>query len=323
MTSRRAFLAATGVAAAGAVIGGARASVSGRHASQPGGAKRIRKALKYGMIGAGEIVRDKFEIAMQAGFEGVELDSPGELDKDEVLRAKEATGIEIPGVVDSVHWNSTLSDPDPAVRAEGRHALERAVFDCRDYGGTTVLLVPGVVNEHVSYAQAWHNSQEQLRRALPVAQEAGVLIAIENVWNNFLLGPVEARDYIDTLAGGERAQMVHWPDPQREYVRFRPIGWYLDIGNLWHSGWPGHWIELLGPRILRLDIKGYSRARADKEGKWAGFGVEIGDGDIPWESVVKALDEIGYRGWATAEVAGGDLDRLKDISARMDRVLQL
>jgi len=323
MASRREFLAATtGVAAVAALGTRGAAFAQPRREGAVAGGPRIRKALKYGMIGAGETVREKFEIALEAGFEGVELDSPSDLDKDEVLRAKQDTGIEIPGVVDSVHWQKTLGDPDPGVRAEGRHALERALFDCRDYGGTTVLLVPAVVNERVSYAQAWAYSQEQIRRALPIAREAGVNIAIENVWNNFLLGPMEARQYLDALNGlGE--SRVSWPVHEQAFAPFMPIGWYLDIGNIWHYGWPEHWIELLGPRILRLDVKGYSRAKADKEGRWAGFGVEIGDGDIPWASVNEALDKIGYRGWATAEVSGGDLARLRDISGRMDRVFNL
>ncbi|MEZ6243241.1 MAG: sugar phosphate isomerase/epimerase family protein [Phycisphaerales bacterium] len=323
MTSRREFLAVAGGAAAAVTLGrNAPAQTQPTREKPAPSGPRIRKALKYGMIDAGDTVRAKFEIAMEAGFEGVELDSPSDLDKNEVLRAKEATGIEIPGVVDSVHWQKTLGDADPAVRAEGRHALEKALFDCRDYGGTSVLLVPAVVNESISYAQAWANSQEQLQRSLAVAREAGVSIALENVWNNFLLGPVEAREYVDSLAG-MNGQPIRYPVNDRDYVRFMPIGWHLDIGNLWFYAWPEHWIELLGPRILKLDVKGYSRAKADKEGKWAGFGVEIGDGDIPWERVNKALDKIGYRGWAAAEVKGGDLARLKDVSARMDRVFNL
>ncbi len=314
MASRREFLGATAGAALAATVGVNARPARARQPepdARPAVGRRIRKALKYGMIEGGEDIRQRFEMALEAGFEGVELDSPSNLDKDEVLRAIERTGIEVPGVVDSVHWNQPLSDPDDGVRAEGVAALRRAIEDCRDYGGSTVLLVPGVVNERVSYRDAWDRSIREIRRVLPKAREAGVSIAIENVWNNFLLGPVEAGEYLESFTSGEE-------------IGERPVvGWYLDIGNIWHYGWPEHWIEALGPRILRLDIKGYSRAKGDREGKWAGFGVEIGDGDIPWENVRGALDAIGYRGWATAEVGGGGLDRLRDISARMDRVLGL
>lgn len=306
MANRREFLVAAAGAAAGAVMGGAGAPTPGRPSARAGRSKLIRKALKFGMIGAGETVRDKFEIAAEAGFEGVELDAPSDLDVGEVLRAREAVGIEIPGVVDSVHWNKPLSDPDEAVRAEGRRALERAIADCHGYGGTSVLLVPAVVNGVVSYTDAWERSIAEIRSVLPKAREAGVSIVIENVWNNFLLGPIEARAYLDSFERGEQGGPG--------------VGWYLDIGNIWHYGWPEHWIEALGERIFRLDVKGYSRAKSDREGKWAGFGVEIGDGDVPWSSVNKALDRIGYRGWASAEVRGGDLNRLREISRRMDEV---
>ena len=98
------------------------------------------------------------------------------------------------------------------------------------------------------------------------------------------------------------------------------LGAYFDIGNIWNTAWPQHWIEILGPHIQRLDVKGYSRAIANEKGKWAGFGVEIGDGDLPWDATCEALKQINYRGWATAEVGGGDADRLKDIADRMQRV---
>ena len=89
----------------------------------------------------------------------------------------------------------------------------------------------------------------------------------------------------------------------------------------WPSRWPPHWIRALGPRILKLDIKEYSRKKRNDEGLWKGFQVEIGDGDCDWPAVRAALDEIGFEGWATAEVGGGGEERLRDIKARMDRVL--
>ena len=221
-----------------------------------------------------------------------------------MLAARDATGLEIPGVVDSVHWNKTLGDPDPKVRAEGLAALETALRDCKRYGGTSVLLVPAVVSKAISYADAWERSQAEIRKALPLAAELGVTIAFENVWNHFLLSPLEAARYVDAFESPR-------------------VGWHFDVGNVVNYGWPDQWIRTLGPRIKKLDVKEFSRKKRDAEGLWKGFDVEIGDpeGDCDWPAVRKALAEIGYSGWAAAEVKGGDEARLKDVAARMDRVL--
>ena len=204
--------------------------------------------------------------------------------------------------MDSVHWRKTLSDPDPAVRDEGRAALEHALRQARLFGATTVLLVPAVVSQEVSYADAYTRSQAEIRKVLPLARELGVKIALENVWNQFLLSPLEMARYIDEFESP-------W------------IGAHFDIGNIVNFGWPEHWIRTLGPRILKLDVKEFSRKKRDDEGLWEGFGVEIGEGDCDWPAVNAALADIGYVGWAAAEVSGGNASRLRDIAARMDRVL--
>lgn len=325
---RRGFLAATGLAAAATVAGAAKQPVNRNEPvrRQPAGARSqpghvgapVRKALKFGMINEGESIADKLMIARDAGFEGVEFDAPGTPPIDEVLAAKEKAGIEIPGVVCSTHWSKPLSHPDERVRLEGRHGLEQAVLTCRDLGGSQVLLVPAVVNGQVSYADAYERSATELRRVVnTVARDAGVAIALENVWNNFLLSPIEASRYIDDVIPRQANGTIQTP---MGYAQ--KLGWYFDVGNIWAYGWPAHWLEVLGPQaVLRLDIKGYSRAKADKEGKWAGFGVEIGDGDVPWDSVREWIETTRWSGWATAEVGGGDRTRLADIAARMDRVL--
>lgn len=325
---RRAFLAAATGAAAGVLAGGNSAAQDTDPAPAPRGHRprhaMVRKALKFGMIGEGETIADKLKIARDAGFEGVEFDSPNDLDTDEILAARDSSGVTITGVVDSVHWSKPLSHPDPAVRMEGRHALERAMLDCRAYGGTTVLLVPGVVNATVSYAEAWDRSLREIRAAAPMAQDIGVQIAIENVWNNFLLSPLEARAFIDEAAKplGKDTNTVCADGIARPV-----IAWYFDVGNIWAYGWPRHWLDVFGSgpssHLARLDIKGYSRAKADKEGRWAGFGVEIGEDDVPWDTVRDWIAERGWSGWATAEVRGGDRARLREISGRMDTVLGL
>ena len=263
----------------------------------------IKKAVKFGMVQEeGLSVMEKFQLLKGLGFDGVELDSPSSLDRDEVIAARDATGLPIHGVVDSVHWQKTLSDPDATVRAEGLAGLMTAIGDAHAYGASTVLLVPAVVNKRVSYADAYTRSQTEIRKALPVAVELGVKIAFENVWNMFLLSPLECARYVDEFESDQ-------------------VGWYFDVGNVVNYGWPEHWIHTLGSRILKLDIKEYSRAKRDQEGPYAGFRVPLGEGDCDWPAVVQALDEIGYAGWATAEIAGGDTERLREIAERMDRIL--
>lgn len=292
--NRREFVM-TGTAAA--VLAGGAAFGGGRPA------RKLKKALKYGMVEPGSTVGEKFQLLRSIGFDGVELDSPGKLKTDEVLKAKEETGLEVPGVVDSLHWTKPLSHRDPAIRDEGRRALETALRDCKAWGGTSVLLVPAVVNKETSYTEAYERSQAEIRKVLPLARELGVKIAIENVWNNFLLSPLEAARYTDEI------------DPEW-------VGWHFDPGNIVNYGWPEQWIRVLGGRIWKLDVKEFSRTRRDREGLWKGFEAEIGEGDCDWPSIMGALDEVGYGdGWAAAEVAGGDEHRLRAVYARMCRVL--
>lgn len=271
-------------------------------------APRIRKALKVGMIAPGETIADKLALARQAGFAGVELDSPGPYPIDDVLAARESTGIEVPGVVLSTHWNKPFNHPDKSVRAEADTALAEAIRYCKAVGGTSVLVVPAVVNQSMPYANAYRLSQAAMRRAAPLAIEQGIELLFENVWNNFLLSPLEAKRYCDELNDG---------------LSTRIFGWHFDIGNIVNYGWPEQWIDTLGTQIRKLDVKEFSRSKRNDEGLWKGFSVEIGDGEVGWDRVRAALGRIGYTGWAAAEVGGGDLDRLTDISQRMDRVFKL
>lgn len=292
---RQLLYLAGAAAAAGPLNAAARAPLV--HSESPGPDwKRCRpkKALKIGMIQVGDSLLARFQAAKAAGFDGVELDSPWDHDPAEVLEARDAAGIAIPGVVDSRHWHDTLGDPDAKVRAKGRAALETAIHDCKRFGGTTVLLVPAVVNQRIAYQAAYERSQAEIRAVLPLAAEQEITIAVENVWNNFLLSPMEAARYVDEFESP-------W------------VGWYFDVGNVVKYGWPEQWIATLGKRIVKLDIKEYSHQR--------GFDVKIGDGDCGWSRVMTALDRTGFgEGWAAAEVPGGDAERLRDIAERMDRV---
>jgi L-ribulose-5-phosphate 3-epimerase len=298
---RRDFLKTAGAAVAAAGV--AQLGALGFAANKTPATKTtgMKKAVKYGMIQAGDTVKEKFQLLKDLGFDGVEMDSPTKLDRDEILRARDEVGLPIHGVVDSVHWRDTLSHPDPAVRQRGLEGLQTALRDSKYFGGTTVLLVPAVVNKEVSYADAYTRSQAEIRKALPLANELGIKIGLENVWNNFLLSPLEEARYIDEL-----------DSPM--------VGAYFDVGNVLRYGWPEHWITTLGKRILKLDIKEFSRKKQNDEGLGKGFDVELLEGDCDWPAVMAALRQIGYSGWATAEIPGGGRDRMADIAQRMDRI---
>lgn len=295
---RRGFLKVAGLAAAATGLTAlARAEAAGEGAR----GSKMKKAVKWGMIQTDGSVLDKFKLLKQLGFDGVELDAPSMLNKDEVLKARDETGLPIHGVVDSAHWKDTLSHPDPAVRAQGVAALRQALRDAKLYGATTVLLVPAVVGKDVSYADAYTRSQAEIKKVLPLAGELGVKIALENVWNNFLLSPLEEARYID-----------EFESPQ--------VGAYFDVGNVLRYGWPEQWIRVLGKRILKVDVKEFSLKKMSDEGLWKGFQVELLDGDCDWPAVMAALGEIGYQGWGTAEIPGGGPERLKKIAELMDKI---
>ena len=249
---------------------------------------RIKKAVKYHMIKEDLSVLDKFKLLADLGFDGTEIHVTTKVDRAEVRRASEVTGVRVHGFLNS-------DRPDLV------HAIDSAKF----YGGTSVLVVAGRVNEENSYDVVYREQQDRLRDALPYAEQQGIKLLIENVWNNFLLSPLEMARFIDELESPA-------------------VGVYFDVGNVVRFGWPDQWIRILGRRIGKLDIKEYSRKKQMEEGLRKGFEVEIGEGDCNSPAVRAALNEIGYRsGWATAEVPGGNRQRLAEIAERMNQVLQL
>jgi hexulose-6-phosphate isomerase len=220
-------------------------------------------------------------------------------------KAIDDAGLGVSEIMNSLHWGKPFSSASEKVREEGLAGMKIALEEAKFFGATSVLLVPGVVNKQISYADAYTRSQAEIRKLLPVAQETGVQIAIEEVWSDFLISPLEMARYID-----------EFNSPL--------VGAHFDIGNCANWGYPEQWIRILGKRILKLHVKEFSRKKADAEGKWKGFNLPLGDKDgIDWPEVVKALHDIGYTGWATAEVGGGDRAVLKDLAQRMDKVLQL
>ncbi len=280
--SRRGFVKAAGAAAVGAAV---LASVPKAGAGELTG--RIKKAVGYGMIGGDMPVKKKFKLAKELGYDGVEISIKNIGESDEMLEASQSTGLPVHCVVNG-----------------GINNIPRAVDLAKKLGATGVLLVAGRVGPKMSYADNYVKTQATIREAIPHAEEQQILLLVENVWNNFLLSPLEMARYVDEFESD-------W------------VASYFDVGNVARFAWPAHWISALGSRIKRVHIKPYSRKKHEDEGLWHGFKVPLGDGDIDWASVRQALLDIEYTGWATAEVPGGDKAKLADIAARMDRVLDL
>jgi hexulose-6-phosphate isomerase len=249
-------------------------------------------------------LREKFQLLRDAGFAGVEVNSA--MNQAEVLAAREATQLEIPSVVIATHWAKPLSDPNPTAREVGLEGLKQGLRDAKAYGASSVLLVPGRVTKEVSYADCFTRSVAEIKKALPLAEELGVAIAIENVWNAFLLSPLEAVEYVDQF--------------KSPFVR-----WHFDVGNVINTGWPEHWIHALGPRIVKIHVKEFSLKLRDTQGLRTGFNVDLMAGDSDWPAVMPALDAIGYRGWLIAEQWRApnltDADYLAGLSRRMDAIL--
>ena len=295
MTTRRDFF----LTAAGLAL----AASSARAAPKK---PKLKKAVKYSMVAGKGTPLEKFELLKRLGFQGVEIDSPNSLDLPALVAARDKTGVVIHGVIDSAHWKDTLSSPDAAVRAKGLTALRVAIADAKTVGADTVLLVPGVVTKGVPYEQCWERSTAEVKKAIPDAEKAGVKIAIETVWNNFITKPEQLVEYVDQF-------------------KTPTVGAYFDVSNMVKYGVPpAAWIRALGKRMLKFDFKGYSldKAKAAKD-DWKGFDAKIGEGSEDWPEVLLACGEVGYDTWATAEVAGGDEKWLADVAARMDKILEL
>ena len=275
----------------------------GQAAEQSRPKPRILKSIKFGMFGGNLPIADKFRALKEIGYDGVELNSPGGVDKKQALAASRETGLPIHGVVDSIHWGTRLSSPDAATRRKGLEGLKTAIRDTRLVGGSAVLLVPGAVRDakNENHQQVWDRSIEQINLAIPLAAKFGIHILIENVWNNFLYDPK-----------GDNNQSADLLAKYLDEINSPWVGSYFDIGNHQRFGKPAEWIRTLGKRIVKLDVKDW--------GKSNGF-CKIGDGDVYWPDVRKALGEIGFTGWSTAEVGGGNRDRIKEIHDRMDKHL--
>jgi len=302
-SNRREFLRSTSLLAAATMVApGMRAATAASDGSHPMRG-RLLKSLKAGMIRTPGSLTEKFKIAKAAGFAGVEPLAPG-MDVAEAKRAIAESGLPIDGTVCSSHWNIRHTSADPATRAKALEDLQTAIRDTRAVGGHSVLLVVGK-GEDGPEREIWERSVENIRKAIPLAAENGVSIVIENVWNQFLY------DH-DGGANQNADKFVRYVDEFNSPW----VGMQFDIGNHWKYGSMGDWIRALGTRrVLKLDIKGFSRA----QNKF----TPIGEGDIDYADVRKALHEINFHGWVAAEVAGGDQAHLTSVSAQMDKAFGL
>ncbi|MDR3194842.1 MAG: sugar phosphate isomerase/epimerase [Tannerella sp.] len=302
---RRLFIKNT-LLASGALIlppAGPAAATERRLSALPATEATFRKSIMWGTVGMEGSVLEKCKAIKAAGYAGIEPDS--HMNRQEVLDALKATGLVASSVCCSTHWRKQLSDPDPAVRAEGIEGVRVAMEDAGAYGTDAVLVVPGKVDGAVSYDACWERSTESLKKLLPAAEKLRVRICVENVWNNFLLSPLEACRYVDQF--------------NSPYA-----GFYFDCGNILVYGWPEQWIRILGQRIGRIHVKEFSRQKADAEGRGKGFDVPLTEGDVNWAEVIGEARK-SYRGqWFTTEQNSSKTpEELTGLSKRLDRILAM
>jgi hexulose-6-phosphate isomerase len=288
--NRRAFLETAAAASALTALRPRPAAAAGQ----------IKKAVLLSMLPKELAFPERFQLARDVGFAGIEIGTVTDPAEAEAIKdASAKTGLVIHSVMNAEHWRSPLSSADPAVVAKSVQGMETSLRNAKLWGAGVVLLVPAVVNAETGYQDAWTRSQKVIReRILPLATELQVTIGIEEVWNKFLLSPLELNKYVDEFAS--------------PWVRA-----YVDVGNMVFYGYPQDWIRSVGKRTVRIHLKDFQLDRPN--GKF--FWKNLGEGDIDWPVVRKALADVGYDGWATVELQAGDAAYLKDVSARFDRFL--
>ena len=257
----------------------------------------IKKAVLLSMLPRSLSFQERFQLARDVGFEEIECPTtPDWGDAERIKQASQKTGLRIHSVMNQAHWKYPLSSSDPAVVDTSIKGMQTSLENAAYWGADTVLLVPAVVNAETSYRDAWARSQERIRQLVPLAAKLKVVIAVEEVWNKFLVSPLEFVRYVDDF---------HSP-----WVRA-----YFDVGNVLIWAYPQDWIRTLGKRIVKLHFKDFTFK--DRAAKF----VNLGEGEIDWREVHKALADIGFQGTATVELGGGDQAYLKEVSRRVDQIL--
>lgn len=265
----------------------------------------------------GKTNREAMKIAKDAGFEGIELalSADGEISMtstdEELLSIKayaEELGIAIPSISSGLCWAHSLTADDPAQRQRAHDMIVRQLYCAKMLGAETILIIPGSVSVEfvpewpvVPYDVVYDRALEEVKKLAPIAAGYGVEIGLENVWNKFLISPLEMRNFIDAVGS--------------DYV-----GSYFDVGNVVYSGYPEHWIRILGKRIKKVHFKDYRR----NPGTLNAF-VDLLSGDVNWPEVMKSFRDIGYDGWAAGEMipqyAYASDQIIYNTSASMDRIL--
>ncbi len=282
------------------LVGAAAVGLAWTDASGAGGQKsRPKKAVMFGMLPSNRSVEDRFKIARDAGFEGVEAPPITDLAECERMRrAADSAGVRIHSVIYG-GWGAPLSSADPEVIQRGLASVEAGLRGAAAMGADGLLLVPGIVNGSTRYVDAYKRTQANVRKLIPAAAKHKVAILIENVWNNFLLSPLEFARYVDEFKSP-------W------------VQAYFDCGNVVAFGWPEDWIRTLGPRIRKIHLKDFRGGPGlGSKGDFVG----LREGSVNWPEVRRALEEVSFSGYMTPEQGGGDEAYLRDVSARMDKIL--
>lgn len=266
----------------------------------------MKKGISVWAFAPNRPLPEVFRMAKDAGFDGVEVaiaakgpitPESTEAECQEIVRQAADEGIEIPSLASGMGWSLPLTTTDTALRQQAREAVAGSLRVARYLGTDAILLVPGIVNAETAYNVAYDNALAEVQALAPIARETGVTMGIENVWNKFLLSPLEMRAFI-AAAGG-----------------MPTVGAYFDVGNVIVSGYPEQWIELLGQRITRVHFKDFKRSI----GNISGF-CDLGEGDVDWPLVMQSLRKIGYDGYVTAEFFNCENDMVK-IASAMDKIL--
>ncbi len=259
----------------------------------------MKKGICLGSV-PGNSLEEKCKLAKDAGFQGVEIWTVDTDDESKKIKSiADSFGLEIPSIMNSAHWQFPLSSPDPDVRKKSVDGMMKSLRSATIVGANTVLLVPAVVNPQVCYEDAYVTSQKEIKELAKVAEDLKVTIGIENVWNNFLLSPIEFVRYIDEIGS--------------EYVSA-----YFDVGNIMLYGFPQHWIRSLGKRIKKVHVKGF---RVGPK-----LFTYLLDSDINWAEVMKAFRDVGYDDYIIAEMGTYTSfpdQTVYDISAHLDRIFSI